>query len=210
MRTLWHRIRIRAGWTSPRNDDGISLAEVLVAMVVAGLLGSAVVASISMMARQSTTTNARVLATNAAQIQMDRITHYLRSAWPYGTPTPSAFTTASASDAVFYADLGDTAGPNKVELKIVNGHLQESIWKQTGTPPSYAWSSTPLTRTDPGTLTSSSVFSYLNASGGVLAFPVTNLASIQSVVVTLTDQEAGLSDPVSVSTTVVLRSKEYQ
>jgi Tfp pilus assembly protein PilW len=208
-----------AWWLNRRRrisgDGGMSLIELLVAMTITSVLGIAMVVSVSAMTRGENTSNSREQETVDAQTQLDRITHYFRAAWLTGSPAAS-FTLATATHATFYADLGDSSGPQKVDLNIAGaptaGVLTESLTKATGSP-SYVWNGTSTVRVDQGNLnTTSAVFNYYDITGVALTAPVTGttLAQIGEVKVVLTELEPGASDPVTVSTLVILRNVEYQ
>jgi Tfp pilus assembly protein PilW len=195
-------------------DAGNTLIELMVAIVITSLLGVSMVGLISNMASGETTSNSRVQESMDAQTQLDRITHYIRAAWLTGSPAAS-FTVATATHATFYADLGDISGPQKIDLNVAGpataGVLTQTLTLATGAP-AYAWNGTQTAKILQGNLvTTNPIFSYFDANGAALAAPVTGttLGSIGEVQVTLTEKEAGKSDPVTVSTLVILRNVEY-
>jgi Tfp pilus assembly protein PilW len=206
--------RIRVRLARLVGDAGNTLIELMVAITITSLLGVSMVGLISNMTSGEVSSNSRVHETLDAQTQLDRITHYLRAAWLTGSPAQS-FSVATATHVTFYSDLGDVNGPELVDLNVAGpttaGVLTETLTEATGAP-SYVWNGAVASKIDQGNLnTNSPVFTFYDINGSALAAPVTGstLATIGEVRVTLTEQEPGRSDPITVSTLVILRNVEY-
>jgi prepilin-type N-terminal cleavage/methylation domain-containing protein len=198
---------------SLRSDDGVSLIEMLVTMVVFSILGVAMTLTVTSMARQSTHTNQLITATQQAQTTVDHMSRELRAADPQSTSTPAtAFTYASATHLTLVSSLGASTGPSLVDLNIVNGNLQESITlADAGS--SYTWTGTPTVKIlATGVTGSTSLFTYYDSSGNVLAAPMTTAtatSAIDHITITLVVQESDLTSPVTLSSTVYPRDLEY-
>jgi type II secretory pathway pseudopilin PulG len=206
---------------SLRGDQGTSLVEMLVTIIVVGLLTSAVALTVSRITHHTLLTKSRDFATEQAQVTMDRSSRYLRAAAPEGSGNPqTVFTLASDNHITFYSDLAQPNGPDLVDLNVTGpatgGTLIETVTPAdaTSVPPTYTYTGTSTTGRD-GTdinTTAGAVFTFYNANGTVLTTPMTTIAQtsqIARVRVSVVDQEPGISTPVTDSTLIYLRNVEY-
>lgn len=74
-----NRPRIPAGFRSIRPDAGLSLVELLVTMVMAGVIGTTAVLGITMLMRYQTAVEVREQAQQQAQLAVDQIASQVRS-----------------------------------------------------------------------------------------------------------------------------------
>lgn len=204
-----------------RGDEGTSLVELLVTMIVVGLLTSAVAISVQSITHHTLLTKSRDFATEQAQVTLDRASRYLRAAAPEGTGNPqTVFTLASDNHVTFYSDLGQPNGPDLVDLNVTGpstgGTLVETVTPAdvASVAPTYTYTGTPKTGRD-GTdinTTAGAVFTFYNASGATLTTPMTTIAQTSQIArlrVSVVDQEPGIGTPVTDSTLIYLRNVEY-
>lgn len=101
----------------PTGEDGLSLAELLVTVVVGSLVLGAAAVIFSSAIRSSTTTQRRLDTTNSGRVAMDALTRSLRTAVLPSqlddlTSTDAAFLRATADGLSFYANLQNDPGPS--------------------------------------------------------------------------------------------------
>lgn len=128
----------------PTGEDGLSLSELLVTMVVGSLVLGAAAVLFSSALQSSTTTQRRLDTVNSGRIAMDALTRSLRTAVLPSqlddlTNTDAAFLRATADSVSFYANLqndpGPTPspddlahlGPRRVSYAVVGGSLVQSL-----------------------------------------------------------------------------------
>ncbi len=198
-----------------RSDEGgFTLVEVIMTMVLASLLGAAIVSTVASVARGSTAANNRIRATEQVQVLSDRITKYLRAAHPLGSPA-TAFDLAAASTFTVYTDNGDATGPRKVTLTLTGTSPQQTLSETVtvpaadGTYAAGAASTKVLASNDVDA--TAAMFTYYDANGLVLSPTTTAIrAQINRVRVTLTIREGGTGGPTTVDSLVYLRNVEYR
>lgn len=199
-----------------RPDEGTTLIEMLVTMVVVGLLGLAITVTVTSMTHHTIVTKSRDYATEQAQVTLDRTSRFLRAAAPEGAGN-SAFTYAGDDHITLYSDLAEPTGPDLVDLNVT-GPPTDGTLVQTVTPADpnsdYTYTGTPSTGDDGSDIvtTAGPLFTFYDASGNVLATPMTTVAQtaqIARVMVSVVDQEPGVSTPVTDSTLIYLRNVEY-
>jgi Tfp pilus assembly protein PilW len=196
--------------TGQPGDAGLTLVELLTTMIIVSLITGIMVTAISVTTRTSQASTSRQIETTQAQTVIDRVTHYLRAAYLFGSPS-TAFTYAGDTEATFASDTGDANGPVLVDVKLTGTTLTESVTKADPNS-SYTWTGTPTVRTDSYDVTSNPVFVYYDSSGNRLSTPMTTASQtskIAAVRINLTETEAGVSDPISLSDYVLLRNAEY-
>lgn len=197
-------------------DQGFSLVEVMVAMLVMSLLGLAVVATVSSVARASNETTNRLSATTRAQTISDRLSKSLRAAHLMSTVPASAFTLADPRHVTFYSDAGDAFGPRLLDVVVPSASAATTMTQVTKVPT--AANTYPTTGTSqtlaPGDLDASgaSVFQYYDGNGAAMtgSLTATQMSNIAQVRLTLTLDEPGLGAGSTVSTLVYLRNVEYR
>lgn len=200
-------------------EGGFSLVEVLVTMIVMSLLGTAVVGTVSSVARASAAANSRITATTKAQTLADRLTKSLRSAHLMNTVPASAFTYADGRHVTFYTDAGDPFGPRMLDVNVTGtGTTQQETMVQVLKVPTAA-NTYPATGTSqalaPGDLDASTgtpVFTYYDPTGAVMTGVLTaaQMAAISRIRLTLTTHEPGLAVSTTVTSSVYLRNVEYR
>jgi Tfp pilus assembly protein PilW len=124
--------RLRAATAAGRRESGLSLAEMLIAMMMASVvlltLGSLFISSF----RENRTVIGKTTSTADARIAMEAMTRELRvAAVPPGQAT--AITSATATAVTFYASIGTTTAttdpqPQLVTLRIDN--TNHCLWRE--------------------------------------------------------------------------------
>jgi len=171
-------------------DDGVTMPELLVSIMVLALLMACVVMMVTAGQRISLGTKERLDQTNAATISMERISRNLRTAvlqsqltssCTLSSCTDSAFLKGTRTSVQFYADVDNpknAVGPSRVTYDVTNGVLSETVQKPDSPTPDasgyhYCTSgvgcvirTTILAR---NVVTTSAVFSYYTASDAVNA-----------------------------------------
>ena len=147
-----------------RQQDGMSLPELLVAMSIAMIISLAVFALVETVMRRAGDVGARVESTQRARIAMDFITRQLRSqvcvlSTSPATVDPRAVVTGTPTSVTYFSDMGDESNrsgntikaPELRSLSFESGKLIERIWVgvQGGTAfnPTYSYANYPLTPT---------------------------------------------------------------
>ena len=124
-----------------RSDDGVTLTELIVTMVVLGVLVSATVLMVSASMRVSSGNKERLDQSNTATIAMQRVSRTLRTAvlqsqltttCTLAICTESAFLKGTPTSVQFYADVDNpknTVGPSRVTYDVTGGVLTETVQK---------------------------------------------------------------------------------
>jgi prepilin-type N-terminal cleavage/methylation domain-containing protein len=203
-----------------RCDDGVSLAELIVTMVVLGILVSVTVLMVSASMRVSSASKERMDQSNSATIAMQRVTRTLRTAvlqsqltstCTLGICTESAFLQGTRTSVQFYADVDNpknSVGPSRVTYAVTGGVLTETVQKPDSPTPDasgYHYCSpgpgcvirTTVLATD--VQTAAPLFSFYNAADPVNAISLAvgaqltaaQLKSVDSIDVSLNVQRAG-------------------
>lgn len=196
-------------------NAGFTLVEALVTMLVVSLLGAAMTASLSTLARTTVTTTSRVRASQQATIVIDRLTKAIRSATvPAGGS--NAIATAAGTQLKLYVDYTDSNGPRLLNFYTTGGPLNATLHEDltlANSSGAYTGATTgKIDSTDVNLSGTAPLLTYYDAAGTALAAPVTTaagLAAILSIGITLTTQEAGLSTPVTTTTRVYVRNVQY-
>ena len=206
-------------------DEGVSLVELLVSMLLVGILGTAIALSVSTLSRTDLKTTTRVRATDQAQVTIDRVSRVLRAATPVdGT----VLLYADGTHVQLYADLGDPNGPEKVDLSAAASSVGTQMTQVTtradaaSTNPDATYTYTtqaPATAIDGGgidTEDGGAIFTYYQMLNGKLTPVATPLSGsalltkgVDAIGITLTDREPGVSARVQAKALVYLRSTEY-
>lgn len=141
-RPLLRRIR--------RTDDGVTLTELLVTMVVLGVLVSATVLMVNASMRVSSANKERLDQSNSATIAMQRVSRTLRTAvlqsqltttCTLAICTESAFLKGTPTSVQFYADVDNpknSVGPSRVTYDVTGGVLTETLQKPDSPTPDAA------------------------------------------------------------------------
>jgi prepilin-type N-terminal cleavage/methylation domain-containing protein len=133
-----------------RTDDGVTLTELLVTMVVLGLLVSATVLMVNASMRVSSANKERLDQSNSATIAMQRVSRTLRTAvlqsqltttCTLSICTESAFLKGTPTSVQFYADVDNpknSVGPSRVTYDVTGGVLTETLQKPDSPTPDAA------------------------------------------------------------------------
>jgi Flp pilus assembly pilin Flp len=205
--------RLRAG------EDGVTLAELTVTIVVLGLLVSCVMLMVTASQRVAAGVKERLNQSNSSTIAMQRISRNLRTAvlqsqlsgCVTSACVDSAFLKGTPTTISFYADVDNpknTVGPSRVTYDVTNGVLTETVQKPDSPVPDatgYHYCTTGagcVIRTTvlaTGVLTTNPPFAYYNANstttqlvmgtGGQL--DASQLKSVDSVDVQVQVQQPG-------------------
>lgn len=144
-----------------RQQDGMSLPELLVALSIAMIVSLAVFALVETVMVRSGDVSARVESTQRARIAMDFITRQLRSqvcvlSTAPATVDPRAIVSGTPTSVTYFSDMGDEShrtgntikAPELRSISFESGKLIERIWAgvQGGTAfnPTYSYANYPL------------------------------------------------------------------
>jgi Flp pilus assembly pilin Flp len=203
-----------------RDEDGVTLAELTVTIVVLGLLVSATVLMVSASMRVSSGNKERLDQSNSASIAMQRVSRTLRTAvlqsqltttCTLAICTESAFLKGTRTSVQFYADVDNpknSVGPSRVTYDVTGGVLTETVQKPDSPVPDangYRYCTpgpgcnirTTVLATD--VQTTGAVFSFYTATDPVNAIVLTTgqqlsaaqLKAVDSIDVSLVVQRAG-------------------
>lgn len=126
--------RFRRAEVSLRGEDGFSLTELLVAMLVGVVVLFGIFQMLDTSFSLSRRTQQRVDAAQRGRLALDLVTRDLRAQVCLSSTEP-ALISAADSDIVYYANLGaTTATPEKHEIVLSGGDLVFKRW--VGTPAS--------------------------------------------------------------------------
>jgi Tfp pilus assembly protein PilW len=203
-----------------RADDGVTLAELTVTMVVMAMLVSCVILMVTSSQKVAAGVKERLNQANSSTIAMERISRNLRTAVLQaqlsGCTTSacidSAFLKGTPTTVSFYADVDNpknAVGPSRVTYDVAGGVLTETVQKPDSPVPDatgyhYCTAGTAgcvvrLTVLATGVLTTKPVFAYYNANspttslvmGGTGQLDADQLKSVDSVDVQLQVQQPG-------------------
>jgi hypothetical protein len=202
-------------------EAGVSITELLIAMMLFNLVIVAAFTSVNVMQNQTRKTTDRFAATGEAQTIADRISKDLRAA-VVTSPGGAAFAAADANDVVFYADLGGTLGPTKVHAYLTTDvstgvklfHEDITLPDAGGSSGNYTYSSAASNRIDGKYIDSSkNVFEYYDDDGNVVGpTPITDVATLKSIAavrVTVRVQVTPRSPVVEIESLVHVRNVDY-
>jgi prepilin-type N-terminal cleavage/methylation domain-containing protein len=131
-----------------RGQGGFTLIELMIGLSIGLVVVLGGVDILDSSLRISRTTQARVDSSQRARTAMEVLTRELRSQVCLSATAP-ALTTATASNVIYYVNLGQVdAAPERHEIAMSGGDIVIRRWVGTGTPPSMTWPGTPTsTRT---------------------------------------------------------------
>jgi prepilin-type N-terminal cleavage/methylation domain-containing protein len=193
---------IRLRMTARGSEAGITLVELMVAMVVFGVLSAIVVSLYTATNKSVLSTSTSDQNTQAAGNTMNELTRVIRA----GTTNPTtgggeaaALVSVSSNALTMYSYVDSSAlttSPFLVQFTInsANGQLVEKRWPaSTDVNGLFTFDSTKtpsLTRTFPGKLSATALFAYSDLNGASLGGTVApaNLDNVVSVGVTITTQ----------------------
>ena len=195
-------------WTRPQGDEGTTLAEVVVATVVFGVLATLLATTVLQTTKLTRTSMVREHSAQRASAALAQVTRDLRTALPVGPTTgvQKAFETATATEVVFFSSVEPV---RRERLAVVGTTLQ----RQTTDPDAGTTYPNLLFATATNVRTSTVVTSGLDPVGvftyflgtsttGVSSVAPADLASIRAIEVRLSVDTDG-SGPVKPT---VLRS----
>jgi Tfp pilus assembly protein PilV len=206
-------------WAALGREDGLTLAEVLVGLIVIGALVTAFAGVAGMTVTDSTAIAGQGVLETQARDALDELTDDIRQALPPSASATSAFVTTggtmSPTSLSFYSPdrAYSSSAPTSYQLQEISyqlsgGNLQRSVTTSTNTGgPPWTWPATASYVTLVSGVTSLS-FTYYTAgvtTNGVYTPPqtTTNPASVATVVVALTasgssDQSITYSDSATI------------
>ncbi|KTR09015.1 PulJ/GspJ family protein [Curtobacterium luteum] len=211
MRALLHRLRAE--------DRGITLVELIVAMLVTSLMLTLVGSFFVSMTKAQQTVSGLDASTRQGTTSVTQLGRYLREASrvPVSrTVTQPAFSTATAGALAFTSSVDTTtsaAGMTKVTVDVVAGKLLMQLQRgdcSTGYctfPSSNPVRSVVLADVVRGR----SLFTYSNANGTVFTPTSTTVDTIRSVRITLTTGSTGsaAANDTTFAATINLRNLDY-
>lgn len=128
-----------------RRDSGFTLVELMIGMSIGLVVILGGMTILDSVLRISRTTQSRVDSSQRGRTAMENITRELRSQVCLSATAP-ALTTATATNVVFYVNLGVVdSNPERHEISLTGGDIILKRFVGTGTPPSMTF---------PGTATS--------------------------------------------------------
>lgn len=172
----------------PRGEEGTTLAEVLVALVVFGAFAVFLSTTVLQTTRLATTTGLREATAHSASLVMQQLSKDLRTAIRLGPPTApqTAFVTATPTEVVFYANVEPEI--LRVRLYVSGG----SLYRETKVPdvgsafPDLRYTSTDPARTTTrrlagGSLQTAGLFTYFVRSNPSAALTTVAAADLKDV-----------------------------
>ena len=206
-----------------RSELGTSLVELVVVVGLLGVVLPTGYSAVASMQRQESMTTSRFAALGQAQVIMDRVGKDLRSAVAVTSGTgaaavTAAFTAASAADISFYANLNKN-GPvllhayvNTPVGGVANFHEDILAPDTPCTPPACSYTGVPSSRIDGQYVsTTAPIYVFYTNTGAVITAPVAaaQLASIDSVGITITAQVYPKSPSTTLTTLIHIRNVDY-
>ena len=204
---LLHLIKRRLGIESLRDEQGITLTEVVIVTAILAIVMTFVTSGFVSMQSAATTDDIKLQNLDEARTLMDNMTKDIRTATLLPVPSAvSPFTKADVNSMQFYANLMTTGSPNRVDLYVDYSNpnsprLFEKLTPPTpnSNPPNWSPGGTPFTRyvgqfVVNGTSSKypTPLFQYFDSSGVLISPPVgqtaldpSQFAKIYSVLVTL-------------------------
>lgn len=112
-----------------RDQQGLSLIELLTVMVIFGIVGTILTSSFISAERTLRNTNALAKDVNEARASMVEVSRVVRTARPRTQSAPLPFADASASQLTLYANFrtGDEPGPKLVRLTVEDDQFVEYV-----------------------------------------------------------------------------------
>lgn len=139
--------RFRRADLRPGNDDGFSLTELLVAILIGVIVILGILQLLDTSISLSTRTQQRIDAAQRGRLALDLTARELRAQTCLSVSEP-ALVSASDSDVIYYVNLGTTtATPERHQIALESGDLILRRWVGTpaasGSIPSVTYPSTP-------------------------------------------------------------------
>lgn len=205
-----------------KDERGFTLVELLVAMSIFTIFATIVVGISQSFMTTSMNSQQRMNNIGNAQGIMDRLTSEIRAAvsCACGGATASPIASADGNDLTFYASLGGSTGPTKVQFTLTGTTLTEvdtpadpggtaPVWTFTGTP------KTIMVSSDVVNTTSNPLFTYFQQSGTqITTTPLSPGSSpssntVESVGINLDVQGSVAGSSVSLADRVHLLNVDY-
>lgn len=107
----------------PRGDDGTTLAELVVAMVVFGVLASFLATTVLQTTRLTRTSLVRETSAQRASVAIAQVSKDLRTALPVGPTTgvQLAFEKATPTEVVFFSSAGAAVRRERLQVNVAAG-----------------------------------------------------------------------------------------
>jgi prepilin-type N-terminal cleavage/methylation domain-containing protein len=164
-------------------EDGFTISEVLVTMVVAGIVGTAMIGSLSSAVRTGNDVQERSVLQTEVRAAVDGLAADLRQAYTGDATTPVQV--AGPVDLVFTSpDRGTPLRLRRVAYRLDGDLLERSVTPSTnaGAPP---WTFPPLASpwvAQVPSVTNRALFTYFDANGAA----TTNPTAVRSIGITVT------------------------
>jgi type II secretory pathway pseudopilin PulG len=142
-------LRALARRTHGRDEDGMTLVELVIAFLLMGILFTAAISATVNLVNDSIGANTRVQLTSEEQVTLDVMTREIGAATYGGSPS-IAVSYASPTELEFYAALNPSesgVGPEQIELALIGSSLVQTTWLAA------AAGGGSFTYSNPGTLT---------------------------------------------------------
>jgi prepilin-type N-terminal cleavage/methylation domain-containing protein len=168
--------------TRLRREDGFTLMEMLVTVIVTGILFTAIMGSISSVMHWGGEVQERSVLQTEVRGAVDRLAADLRQAYT-GDATP-LIDTAGATSLVFNSpDRSTPLHVRKISYQLVAGELQRAVATSTnaGSGP-WTFGLAGPWEAQVGSIVNTTLFTYLDAAGAVTTDP----ARVKSVAITVT------------------------
>jgi type II secretory pathway pseudopilin PulG len=132
-----------------RREDGMTLAEMLVAVTISFVVLAATMGLLSSTLRLNGGVMSKTDAMQRGRLAMDRITQELRSQVCLNLTTPAILTGATADSVTFYSDFGPgdlTKAPTKrtISFDPTTGNITEAAILGTGAAGAWTYTGTPV------------------------------------------------------------------
>lgn len=174
-------------------DEGTSLAELLVSIVVFGIIAAIVTTTVTFTLRASRATSSRVGDLSDAQVTLDAMSKVIQTAAQppavEGATPAAAVIEATGTDFEFYGYNDPGAPPAKIEFALVGNEVQETVTPSTNSGPDacdppYTYGAGTTRTVATGVSSSQPIFSY---------FAQPTAANLTGVPLTLVGRPGALS-----------------
>ena len=172
----------------PKSDAGLSLVELLVAMLITSIVMVMVSAMFINVARITSTSNATTQRSSIGANVMDQVSKVIRTATNNAVATsiePEPAIVAGTATTLTLYTFVDAApalpAPTKVGYRFENGYLVEDRWTASDSNGYWVFSGTASSRTIGGPLDTANgaLFTYLDSTGTVITPGGTGLSLAQ-------------------------------